>query len=226
MNFIRRLAQSEIPGAGWANKVAEVCEWTQRIRGGPGVRIDKGPDGPVIYVNPIAPLQTEATPHPFRVDKLTGLQVRVNEGIIHSNNIGQASGQITFDTEFIDTSAILGRHRVNTTTLTLPDNKQSLILLRAFYKVWDLEDDGQFRAYSDGYQLTSDTGTWDVMAATFTCDTLLDDFEWPTTKTSMDKIIPIAVVDTDSGEVTTNIQLLKTNWFDAFSVLSSVKLPA
>jgi hypothetical protein len=51
---IKRLTSREIPGHIWANRVAEAIEWLGKIKGGSGVRVSMGADGPTISVPPQA----------------------------------------------------------------------------------------------------------------------------------------------------------------------------
>jgi hypothetical protein len=85
--IIKRLSNNEIPGATWANRVAEAIEWLSKIRGGPGVRVDKGADGPAIFVKQLtASTSIKFLDHPWKLfqaeDDDPGLVVSMLPGIV------------------------------------------------------------------------------------------------------------------------------------------------
>jgi hypothetical protein len=137
---IKRLSHNEIPGATWANRVAEAIEWLSGIKGGSGVRVSLGADGPTISAVPsaIAP-----DTHPFKVvpDGADGglPRVSVNPGVfiagLHAQ--GYAATPTGIGTILIDSAeeeVPTGMVEMARTTLSnLPLNSKTAILFEVDY---------------------------------------------------------------------------------------------
>ena len=167
--------------------------------------------------------QQSTPPNPFEVVRKTGLTGTINKGLIYSNPL-TASGELVFDTEFLDTTVpVPGNFPMIKTDMVFADNATTAVLIKATYNSWELPDDGEVRCYSTGYVFDKDLCTFD--ASSLTMSTYIDDFTWPNAGGEQTKYFPVAIVQTADGEITTILQLITDDFIDPFAYLTSTQTP-